>query len=225
MRITAWHPAARPGGVSSCVPVRSSLSVESMAKAQSAGERRAAISSFGRYRSVHGVVTRPKSRISGTAAVRIQGNQFFVHRLVAVKFLETPPPDATQVNHKDLDPSNNWVENLEWVTPSQNIRHSYATNPSRASSAGRTSKPLFGRKLDTEKWIPYDSTHDAARKLELYQGNIAACARGERRHTGGCEFKWGEPNEPALLPGEEWAELTDADLARARAPRAKAEHK
>ena len=62
------------------------------------------------------------------------------------------------------------------------------------------------------------NTHDAARKLELNQGNISGCARGKDRRTGGYEFKWAEPNEPALLPGEEWAELTDADLARARSP-------
>ena len=108
------------------------------------------------------------------------------------------------MNHKDLDPSNNRVENLEWVTPSQNIRHSFATNPSRASSAGRQSKPVFGRKLDTKEWVLYDSTHDAARKLELYQSAISMCARGRCRQTGGYEFKWAEPTQPALLPGEEW---------------------
>ena len=57
-----------------------------------------------------------------------------------------------------------------------------------------------------------------AAKLELFSSAISACARGRQHRTGGYEFKWGEPNEPALLPNEEWAELTDADLARARTP-------
>lgn len=46
-----------------------------------------------------------------------------VHRLVAFAFL----PDAVQpseVNHIDFDPTNNRVENLEWVTHQQNIMHS-----------------------------------------------------------------------------------------------------
>jgi len=45
-----------------------------------------------------------------------------VHRLVAYAFL--PNPDNKPfVNHKDLNPSNNCLHNLEWVTESENTRH------------------------------------------------------------------------------------------------------
>lgn len=45
-----------------------------------------------------------------------------VHRLVAKAFLE-PPDDETKcwVDHIDGDRSNNSVENLRWVTPSENV--------------------------------------------------------------------------------------------------------
>jgi hypothetical protein len=45
-----------------------------------------------------------------------------VHRLVAMAFI--PNPDNLPfVNHKDENPSNNHVENLEWCSPDYNVRY------------------------------------------------------------------------------------------------------
>jgi len=52
----------------------------------------------------------------------------YVHRLVATEFLDKPM-GANQVNHKDHDRTNNNVENLEWVTPSQNMKHAHGSRP------------------------------------------------------------------------------------------------
>jgi len=69
----------------------------------------------------------------------------YVHRLVASAFIERNK-DLNHVNHIDFDKGNNHVDNLEWCTPKQNIRH----------SAHRMRKPksVHNKKTNTgEKYI------------------------------------------------------------------------
>lgn len=49
-------------------------------------------------------------------------NTHLLHRLVVTAFIGA---SQLEVNHKDGDKTNNDVDNLEYVTHSQNIRHSY----------------------------------------------------------------------------------------------------
>lgn len=49
--------------------------------------------------------------------------KFFVHRLVMLAFCPIENSDKMQVNHKDGNPLNNRLENLEWMTSEENHRH------------------------------------------------------------------------------------------------------
>lgn len=48
-------------------------------------------------------------------------SQKMVHRLVADAFLGNQP--EKQINHKDENPENNRLDNLEWVTPYENMHY------------------------------------------------------------------------------------------------------
>lgn len=52
-----------------------------------------------------------------------KGTDFYVHRLVLSAFL--PINQKLDVNHKDGNKKNNNLENLEWCSRSQNIKHAY----------------------------------------------------------------------------------------------------
>ena len=47
------------------------------------------------------------------------------HRLVCIAFNGPPPDEKPHVNHIDGDKANNVPENLEWVSPSENLKHAH----------------------------------------------------------------------------------------------------
>lgn len=49
----------------------------------------------------------------------------FVHRLVLEAFNGEKPSAKHQCNHKDGNKQNNHIDNLEWVTCSENRKHAY----------------------------------------------------------------------------------------------------
>ncbi len=77
------------------------------------------------------------------------GERRYIHRLVAEAFLEKPKDkEKTCVNHKDGDKSNNCVDNLEWVSYSENELHSY-----RVLGKDTKGKKGANRKLTKENII------------------------------------------------------------------------
>ena len=165
------------------------------------------VSSFGRYKSSKGVVSTPKPKQSGYVRVGVNGKDHQIHVLMAIAFALPKRDDQDTVDHINNDPSCNHLENLRWANQSEQTKHSYATNKNRGSSAQRTSKPVEGREVGAEEWVPYASSMEAARLLELNPGHISACCSGKVKRVGGYEFRWGVANEVAVLEGEVWMDV------------------
>lgn len=91
----------------------------------------------------------------------------YVHRLVAEAFLMTDP-DRPWVNHKNGDPSDNRVENLEWCTPGENIAHGYRQNGRVQYAAIR----VAALSKDGEIVCEYVSISEAARAKNVTRGAV-----------------------------------------------------
>ena len=111
------------------------------------------VSSLGRCRTSRGSITHGTLHRSGYYVVCISRNGLLVHRLIAHAFHGPPPHEAArEVNHIDGNCSNNGKENLEWVTRSQNVLHSYA-NRWRQSSEPSRGRAAMIRPIG-EEWRP-----------------------------------------------------------------------
>ena len=143
----------------------------------------------------------------GYHCVKIAGKNFRVHRLVAFAFLGSPSFKASwQVNHMDGDHSNNRLDNLEWVTQSQNVRHSYA-GPSRGTHGPSISKPVMFKSPGSLKWKTFPSITEAAEQLKTPYTILRRRCKSNAR-VNGCEFKFAE-REDQTLEGEVWRQMID----------------
>lgn len=90
-------------------------------------------------------------------------------------------PENMQVNHIDENPSNNFVENLNIMTPKQNSN--WGTRNERVSKA-QLNDPSKSKKVDQidlatgEIIATYPSAKEAARQLGVAQCNISRCCNG-----------------------------------------------
>ena len=178
------------------------------------------VSSLGRMKSAKGLITRGHRSKSGYVTAKIGPSEQCVgiHRLVARAFLGPPPsPQRSEVNHKDLDPGNNRVENLEYVTKSENQQHYQAF---RGLAPANNSKAVLGRPHGTEnEWLHYPSMRKAAEAHGVCVSGISRCAKGLIKHIRGYEFRVACSQEPADLPGEEWRPVDLEVLRRDKAER------
>lgn len=123
----------------------------------------------------------------GYLRVRLQINKksktYMVHRLIAYTFLPKKDIENMQINHKNAIKSDNRVENLEWVTPKDNMRHAVANNLmpkfnrigiglGRSNLKARKAVECFNK--NNEIVSVYDSITIAANQLKLTASKISS---------------------------------------------------
>jgi hypothetical protein len=112
---------------------------------------------------------------------------FFVHRLVAMHFINNPD-NLPVVNHKDGDKQNNHVGNLEWVTRSENDLHAFKLGLRKASDGGTSKKVARICPETNETLETYKSLTEAAKKMNGTAQNISTCVNGKTKLAYG--YKW-----------------------------------
>lgn len=109
-----------------------------------------------------------------------------VHRLIAFAFPEFCGEwfKGAVVDHKDGNTKNNFVGNIEWVTPLIN----YERGNSRDVTKQTLSKKVVCFDLNGNYICDYDSAADAGRALNKNHSHITECCRGVLKQAYG--FKW-----------------------------------
>lgn len=117
------------------------------------------ISNYGRVRLLRGKITTGWDKGGGYKKVKLYSGRDYknkaIHRLVAIYFIDNPD-NKNIINHLDSNPSNNFVENLEWCNQKENMRH--AVEKGRMRGAPRLV-------LNKESGIFYESVIEAAKTI------------------------------------------------------------
>lgn len=140
-------------------------------------------------KKVKGVLLKQAKNIKGYLFVQLfrggVGKMKTVHRLVADAFLPNPG-GLPQINHKDEDKSNNYVDNLEWCDGLYNAR--YGTRNLRAGSS--SSKAVLIMNADGSEYGRYSSVGDAASAVGRSKASICHYIKAGGSSPIGLRFKY-----------------------------------
>ncbi len=134
-------------------------------------------------------------------------NSNLVHRLVAITFLPPPENKNMVVNHKNGIKTDNNVNNLEWITQSENTKHGFNLEMSKKLKS-------VGQKLNGKIIAKYPSIEIASKITNILRSSIEYSlthyTKEKDKHINGGGFEWEYLNENLR---EIWQnEMLDPDI-------------
>ena len=121
---------------------------------------------------------------SGYQMVNASRPPQYVHRMVAETWIDNPH-HYRDVNHINGNKDDNRVENLEWVTHGENLRHAFRTGLKKPSGALEAT-PI--RIVETGEI--FESQSECARRIGGSQSAISACLAGKQSTHRGYHFEY-----------------------------------
>lgn len=153
------------------------------------------ISDHGRVRTKSGVVSYGSVTSAGYMVCTYNNStkSKLVHILVAKLFIPNSDQNKKlRVNHKDGNPKNNKVSNLEWTTPKGNAQHANKMGLIKRSknlSIPVKQYDIFGTYIKT-----FESMCQASKELGIHHHTISKVCNGIFEQTGGYIFKFENEN-------------------------------
>ena len=158
------------------------------------------VSDYGRVwseiseRFIHGTPVGRCGHIDMSLHVNGRREHRYLHRMVAQAFKPNPHKFPI-VRHLNDDPSDNYVDNLEWGDPIDNVRDCienghfrYFTEEDYEKAMQKRRMPIIAVNLRTGERLHFESQCEAARVLRISQASIGRVVRGIRRSASGWYF-------------------------------------
>ena len=126
------------------------------------------------------------TKYEGRGGERVKKRIFLVHRLVAKAFIPNDNPiEKIVVNHKDENPKNNNVSNLEWCTVKYNAN--YGTRTQRIAEKHHKEVQQIDKKTGNIIYT-FGSVKEAVEKTGVK--SISQAARGKIKTSGGYLWRY-----------------------------------
>jgi hypothetical protein len=143
------------------------------------------VSSLGRFKNKKGVIMKDyKPHHSGYIYLRVNIKKYALHRLIALTFIENPEKKPF-VNHVDGNKLNNKVENLEWLTCSENNIHAHKIGLNKGNK-----REIIQYDLEMNQIQKFTTIKTASEKLSISLSCIKDVLKGKQKSTKGFIFKY-----------------------------------